>query len=112
MSAKKRPRGIVYSTDPAFRYDWDEHAEPETPAPAGQNLRVYLERLKGNKKLTVIKGFIGSSGDLAELGRNLKSACGTGGSVKDGDILVQGDHREKIVEILTEQGYGVKKAGG
>ena len=102
----------MYSTDPGFNYDWGEKAGPETLPPGDQKLRVYLERLKGNKKLTVVKGFTGAPEDLEELGRKLKFACGAGGSVKNGEILVQGDHRDKLVEVLSKQGYGVKKAGG
>lgn len=112
MAAKKRPKGIVYSTNPDYNYDFGENISTETPSPAEQDLRIHLQRLKGNKLLSIVRGFVGSEDDLKTLGKTLKSACGVGGSVKDGDILLQGDHRDKILALLEKQGYKAKKSGG
>ncbi len=112
MSAKKRPSGIVYSTNPDYTYNFDENARQETLKSSEQDLRVHLVSLKGNKKATIIKGFIGSDEDLKELGKRLKSACGVGGSVKDGEIIIQGEQREKVIALLHKDGYSAKKSGG
>jgi translation initiation factor 1 len=112
MTAKKRSGGIVYSTNPDFRYDSGDQPGQETLPPAEQKLRVHLQRLKGNKMLTIIRGFCGTESDLKELGKHLKSACGVGGSVKDGEILIQGDQREKVLGLLISAGYAAKKSGG
>ena len=112
MTAKKRPRGIVYSTNPDFEYNYDENESAETLSPSEQNLRIHLQRLKGNKLMSIVRGFVGSEDDLKQLGKTLKSACGVGGSVKDGEILLQGDHRDKILSLLEKDGYKAKKSGG
>lgn len=112
MGSKKRPKGIVYSTDPEFNYSYDEQQEVPTLPPGQQDLRVHLQRLKGNKMLTVIRGFTGSAEDMQELGSRLKAACGVGGSAKEGEILIQGDQREKVIKILINEGYRAKKSGG
>jgi translation initiation factor 1 len=112
MSAKKRPQGIVYSTNPDFKYKSDSHEGNDTPAPSGQDLRVHVLSLKGNKKATVIRGFVGKEEDLHALGKKLKSSCGVGGTSKNGEILLQGDHREKVMELLAKDGYKAKKSGG
>ncbi len=80
--------------------------------PGAQELRIHLLRLKGNKKLTVVKGYKGPAEGMEELGRRLKSACGVGGTVKDGEMMIQGDQREKVMAILKEEGYCVKLSGG
>lgn len=104
--------GAVYSTNPDFRYETERDEEPETLPASKQDLRVWLDRKsRGGKTVTIIRGFIGASDDLKELGRILKSRCGVGGTVKDGEILIQGDFREKVVNILLQEGYKAKKAG-
>lgn len=104
--------GMVYSTNPDFQYKTDEVEEAETLAPAQQDLRVWLDRKqRGGKVVTLVKGFVGCEDDLAELARLLKTKCGVGGAAKDGEILIQGDHRDRVVEILTKSGYRCKKAG-
>lgn len=110
---KKRPTGgMVYSTNANFKPQ--EHASPEpvTLPPQQQDLRIHLDRLKGNKEVTRVVGFIGTDADLNELGKLLKGKCGVGGNTKDGIILLQGDHREKVLLLLGEKGYKAKKAGG
>ncbi len=111
MSAKKRPSGIIYSTNPDFDYNYNEPAGQDTLAHSEQDLRIHLQSLKGNKKVTIIRGFVGTDDDLRTLGKRLKSACGVGGSVKDGEILVQGDQRDKILSLLVKDGYKAKKSG-
>jgi len=110
--SKKNRTGIVYSTNPDFDYQSDEQSEAQTLPSAQQNLKIWLVKLGGNKVVTAIRGFVGTDADLADLGKQLKSACGTGGSTKDGEILIQGDHRDKVLVWLTNQGYKAKKAGG
>lgn len=103
---------MVYSTNPDFEYQTTEEEQPQTLPPAQQNLRVWLDRKqRGGKVVTLVKGFVGTDEDLADLGRMLKSKCGVGGSAKDGEIIVQGDHRDRVVELLTAAGYKCKKAG-
>jgi translation initiation factor 1 len=85
---------------------------PATLPPAQQDLRIHLDRLKGNKVVTRVTGFVGREADLDALGRVLRSRCGVGGNTKDGAVLLQGDHRDKVMAWLLEQGYKAKKAGG
>lgn len=104
--------GMVYSTDPDFNYTTHEEPEAETLPPARQELRVWLDRKqRGGKVVTLVRGFVGRGEDLAELARLLKTRCGVGGAAKEGEILIQGDHRDRVVEILTKAGYRCKKAG-
>ena len=113
MNDWKQRLGMVYSTNPDFEYSTTENEEQQTLAPAEQNLRVWLDRKqRGGKTVTLVKGFVGSEADLAELGRMLKSKCGVGGSAKDGEIIIQGDHRDRVVDLLIAAGYRCKKAGG
>jgi translation initiation factor 1 len=113
MSNKNKNRsGIVYSTNPDFRPE--EHLQTdETLPPAKQNLRVMIDRKqRGGKQVTVITGFIGTDDDLQILAKMLKTKCGVGGGAKDGEILIQGDLRDKVFKLLQDGGYRVKKAGG
>ncbi len=113
MADWKERLGMVYSTDPDFEYDTADEQEPETLAPERQNLRIWLDRKhRGGKTVTIVRGFVGREADLAELGRMLKSKCGTGGSAKDGEIIIQGDRRDRVAELLAAAGYVCKKAGG
>lgn len=114
MSKKKQRRsGIVYSTDPDFDPELDQdEQETETLPPSQQNLRISLQRLKGNKVVTRVYQFKGSDEDLKDLGKQLKQTCGCGGSVKDGEILLQGDFRELVGKELTKQGFKYKFSGG
>ncbi|MFI5171268.1 MAG: translation initiation factor [Chitinophagales bacterium] len=104
--------GFVFSTDPDFKFQ-NEKDEQQTLPPQQQDLRIWLEKNhRGGKTASVIKNFIGSDADIEKLGKELKVKCGTGGSVKDGEIIIQGDHRKKIGEILGKMGYKWKMAGG
>lgn len=115
MNKKNKPdtRGFVYSTDPNFRFEEEEKgAEGSLPA-ARQKLKVLLEtKHRAGKAVTVVYGFVGKSEELEALGKQLKSYCGTGGSVKDGEIIVQGDQRDKVMQWLLKNGYtGSKRMG-
>lgn len=111
--SKKRPDGVVYSTNPNFSYNYNEIHEEETLPPSRQDLRVMIDRKqRGGKTVTLITGFKGRWNDLEKLGKELKAKCGTGGSVKDGEIIIQGDFRERIIDVLIKAGYKAKRAGG
>ncbi len=113
MSKKDKNRlNVVYSTNPDFKYEEPQEENAETLPPAKQNLKVYLDRLGGGKMLSRVTGFTGSSEDLESLCKLLKQKCGVGGNSKEGQILIQGDNRDKIVTLLTKEGYKIKKAGG
>ena len=106
MADWKERLGMVYSTNPDFSYDYSEEQEAETLAPAQQNLRVWRDtKGRGGKVATIVRGFVGSDSDLQDLGRTLKQGCGVGGSVKEGEIIIQGDHRDRITTILQQKGY-------
>ncbi|SFQ20541.1 translation initiation factor [Parafilimonas terrae] len=112
MSKKNKPdsRGFVYSTDPNFSFQADENDEQETLPAAQQKLRIRLEtKHRGGKTVSLITGFIGATDDLEDLGKKLKNFCGTGGAVKDGEIIIQGDQREKILQWLLKNGYKQSK---
>ncbi|MBL7804495.1 MAG: translation initiation factor [Saprospiraceae bacterium] len=105
--------GFVFSTDPDYRPNDFDDTPVEAPPPASQNLRIWLERIKGGKEATVIKGYAGPDEELEALAKMLKNKCATGGNAKDGIIIIQGDHRDKVLKILIDLGYSkTKKAGG
>jgi translation initiation factor 1 len=105
--------GIVYSTNRDFKYDDPGPEQQETLPPAKQDLRVWLDsKHRAGKQVTLVRGFTGSDEDLQALARDLKSKCGVGGAAKDGEIIIQGNFRDRVVEILIKAGYKAKKAGG
>ncbi|MCH7400570.1 translation initiation factor [Belliella kenyensis] len=109
----KKRDGVVYSTSDDFEFDLGIDHNLATLPPAQQNLKVMLDKkARGGKQVTLVDGFQGTEEDLKELGKLLKNKCGVGGSAKDGEILIQGDHRDKVLTILIEAGYKAKKSGG
>lgn len=113
MGKEKHRDGLVYSTNPDWQPEPDNGDELETLAAGKQQLKIWLDRKqRAGKTVTLITGFIGSASDLMELGRTLKQHCGSGGAVQDGEILIQGDHRDKVLNWLLQKGYQAKKAGG
>jgi translation initiation factor 1 len=112
MSKKKLQSfsGLVYSTDPNFKLPDENNDEQETIDPSQQKLKVRLDtKHRAGKAVTLVEGFIGTIADMEELGKKLKSFCGTGGSVKDGEIIVQGDNRDKVLQWLQKNGYKLTK---
>jgi len=115
MSKKnKRNRdGVVFSTQSNFDYSYDHEEEQDTLPPQQQDLRVMLDKKqRKGKAVTLVTGHVGSTDDLKALGKLLKSKCGVGGTVKNGEILIQGDFRDKVMGILIAEGYKAKKSGG
>ncbi|MFN5831090.1 MAG: translation initiation factor [Bacteroidota bacterium] len=108
----KVPTNVVYSTNPDFNYEFEAEQEAETLMPSKQQLRISLDKKnRAGKAVTLITGFVGTVADLEVLGKMLKSKCGVGGSVKDGEIILQGDFRVKASEILIKEQYKVKVIG-
>ncbi len=113
MAKKKKLKGVVYSTNPDYDYKYDEDEEVETIPPHQQQLKIEFEKKhRGGKTVSLVRGFVGSSEDLEKLGKLLKSKCGTGGSAKDGEIIIQGDKRDQMIKILNDLGYKTKRVGG
>lgn len=105
--------GIMYSTDPSFSYEAENEEPAEALANNQQNLRVMLDKKnRGGKAVTLVTGFVGNDEDLDKLCKMLKTKCGVGGAAKDGEILIQGDFRDKVLLLLQKEGYKVKKSGG
>lgn len=107
----KKRDGVVFSTNPDFKYDsQNEEEETQTLPAEKQKLIVCIDRSgRAGKQVTLVKGFVGNDDDLAALGKKLKTKCGVGGSVKDGEIIIQGDFRDKITALLNQDGYKAKR---
>ena len=113
MSKKNnRKKGIIYSTNANFEYEYEDDQIDSTLPPQKQNLKIYIDKHRAGKIAVIIKGFIGSADDLNSLSRKLKTKCGVGGSTKNGKIIIQGDVREKVINIIKQEGYNFKKVGG
>jgi translation initiation factor 1 len=109
----KKRLGMVYSTNPDYEYETGEEQEETTLSPEQQRLYVSLDKKnRKGKKVTLVEGFKGSTEDLKQLAKELKSKCGVGGSVGQGSVLIQGDFRVRILELLKDMGYQVKRSGG
>lgn len=108
----KNREGVVYSTSSDFNYQYQQEDEQTTLPKQQQNLKVQLDKsMRAGKQVTLVTGFTGKTGDIEDLGKLLKTKCGVGGSVKDREIIIQGDHRDKIVQILIKEGYKAKRVG-
>jgi translation initiation factor 1 len=108
----KKRDGVVYSTNSDFQFSYSQSDSQATLPVQQQNLKVLLDKsMRAGKQVTLVTGFVGTADDLEKLGRMLKSKCGVGGSVKDGEVLIQGDHRDKVVQILHKEGYKAKRSG-
>lgn len=106
----KQRLGVVYSTNPDFKYEQSDEAEAENLAPEKQKLTVTIDRrCRAGKQVTLVTGFVGSEADLKELGKTLKVKCGVGGTAKDGEITIQGDLRDKVTALLYSLGYKAKR---
>lgn len=114
MAKQKKERvNIVYSTNPDFQFQFEEEEQIDTLPNGEQKLYVSIDRKqRAGKEVTLVEGFIGTEEDLKDLGKLLKSKCGVGGTVKDNEILIQGNFKDKIFDLLVKEGYGVKKKGG
>lgn len=113
MAKKREKINIVYSTNSDFNYEFEEELVVETLPINRQKLYVSIDRKqRAGKEVTLVEGFIGTEDDLKELGKFLKNKCGVGGTVKDNEIMIQGNFKLKIVELLTNEGYAVKQKGG
>lgn len=113
MARKRKKGGVVYSTRDGWQPDQGGHDEQETLPPEEQELRVLRDRKqRKGKTATVVTGFVGTAADLKALAKALKSACGVGGAAKNGELVIQGDVRDKVVAWLTERGYNARPSGG
>lgn len=110
---KKNKIGVVYSTNPDYDYDFEEKENVETLEPGHQKLRIFIDRkMRKGKEVTIVESFVGSEEDLKDLGKTLKSKCGVGGSVKDGEIIIQGNQKDKVYDLLVKMGYTNSKKKG
>lgn len=115
MAKAKRQRfdGVVYSTNDEYQYADKEESEENSVPPAKQNLRIMLDKKqRGGKMVTLITGYVGNKAELDNLGKSIKQKCGVGGSIKDGIIIIQGDFKARILELLLKEGYKAKISGG
>ncbi len=113
MGKNKNKKNVVYSTNPDYDYEYDEDEVEETLPPNEQLLYVSIDRKqRGGKSVVLVEGFVGEEEDLKDLGKLLKSKCGVGGSAKNGEITIQGDQRDKVIEVLEKEGYKTKRKGG
>jgi len=108
---KKKRKGIMYSTNPNFEFEY-ENKKMDTLANNQQNLEVFIDKHRGGKIAVIIKNFVGTDDDLKDLGKILKAKCGVGGSTKNGQIIIQGNLRDKVMDILEREGYNYKRIGG
>ena len=108
---KKNRKGVMYSTNPDFDYEY-KNEEQETLVNNEQQLKVCIDKHRAGKVAVIIKDFIGTTEDLKTLGKTIKSKCGVGGSAKNGEIIIQGNVRDKVMEILKKEGYNYKRVGG
>tara|TARA_B100000214_G_scaffold366531_1_gene335601 strand:- start:57 stop:389 length:333 start_codon:yes stop_codon:yes gene_type:complete len=107
----KKKKNILYSTNPDFEYEYEDY-KINTIKPEEQDLKVCIEKHRAGKVVVIIKGFVGENKDLKNLSKILKTKCGVGGTAKNGEIIIQGDIREKVVDILEKKGYNYKRVGG
>ena len=111
MAKKKKKIGVMYSTNSNYEYEYE--SEQETLPIAEQRLEAWIDKKnRGGKIATIVKGFVGTESDLKDLGKMLKSACGVGGSAKNGEIIIQGNVRDKVMKLLDDKGYFCKRVGG
>ena len=108
---KEKRKGVMYSTNPDFEFEY-ENEKMDTLSNNKQNLKVYIDKHRGGKIVVIIKDFVGSAEDLKVLSKILKAKCGVGGSAKNGEIIIQGDLRDKVMDILAKEGYNYKRVGG
>ena len=108
---KKQKKGVIYSTNPNFNFEYEEE-EIINLEPKEQLLKIFIDKNRNGKTAVIIKNFIGDQSQLKSLAKYLKQKCSVGGSVKENEIIIQGDIREKIIELLVEKGYNCKKIGG
>jgi translation initiation factor 1 len=107
----KNKKGVMYSTNPDFEYEY-ENMEMETLPNNEQHLKVCIDKHRAGKIAVIIKDFVGTTDDLKDLGKKLKSKCGVGGSAKNGEIIIQGNVRDKVMELLQKEGFNYKRVGG
>ena len=108
---KKNKKEIIYSTNPDFKFEY-ENQKTGTLSNNNQHLKIWIDKHRAGKTAIIIKGFIGSTEDLKALGKLLKTKCGVGGSAKNGEIIIQGDVRDKVMDLLEKEGYNYKRVGG